>query len=520
MVAVASDQRRPSAITWLLALAALRLLLHTLTNDQYGFHRDELATLSDARHLAWGFPAYPPLTPFIARIALEMLGPSPMAVRFFTALAQCVAMVITGLMAYEFGGRRSAQVAAALAAAASPVSLSAGHLFQYVSFDYLWCVLTAYFVIRLLRTRNPRWWLAVGMAVGLGFLTRYTIAWLVAGLLIGFAATPARKLLATRWFAAAIGLTVLVVLPGVLWQAHHGFVALELTNTIHARDVRIGRTDGFLWKQLLVPASIFTIPLWGAGLIWLFRRGEGARWRALGWAFLATIVLFAFAQARDYYSAPLYPMLLAAGAVRFTQWPRRVRIAQGVGIGAGIAMGIALILPVAPVNSVLFRIGAKISGDHVEEIGWPELTAAVARVRDELPAADHPHSGIFAGNYGEAGALELLGPAYGLPAPISRVNSFWLRGYPDPPPQTLIVLGVSEAFVRAHFQACEIKATFHAPYGIENEENGGFIRVCRGMKEPWPEFWREVKLWSSSSFARRGISTYTHVRRPQPRVVL
>ena len=120
---------------WLVALATLRLLLHTLTNGQYGFHRDELATLADARHLDWGYPAYPPLTPFVARIALELWGPSQVAVRFFTALAQCVGMVVTGLMAYELGGMRSAQIAASLAAAASGVSLSAGHLFQYVSFD-------------------------------------------------------------------------------------------------------------------------------------------------------------------------------------------------------------------------------------------------------------------------------------------------------------------------------------------------------------------------------------------------
>src|SRR5947209_9200650 len=112
----------PSAIGWLLALAAARLLLHSLTNGQYGFHRDELATLADARHLDWGFPAYPPLTPFIARIGMELFGESQIAVRFFAALAQSIGMVVTGLMAREFGGSRGAQITAALAAAASPVS--------------------------------------------------------------------------------------------------------------------------------------------------------------------------------------------------------------------------------------------------------------------------------------------------------------------------------------------------------------------------------------------------------------
>src|ERR1700691_3562304 len=169
-----------SALGILLVLAALLLLLHTLTNGRYGFHRDELATLDDARHLAWGYVAYPPLTPFVARIAVALFGTAPAAVRFFTALAQCVAMVVAGLMARELGGGRGAQIVAALAVSVSPLSMIAGHLFQYVSFDFLWCVLAVYFVIRLLRLGNERWWIAVGTAIGLGLMTRYTIAWLVA----------------------------------------------------------------------------------------------------------------------------------------------------------------------------------------------------------------------------------------------------------------------------------------------------------------------------------------------------
>ena len=247
----------PSALRVLLVLAALRLLLHTLTNGQYGFHRDELATLDDARHLAWGYVAYPPLTPFVARVALGLFGDAPAAVRFFTALAQCVAMVVAGLMARELGGGRAAQIVAALAVAVSPVSMAAGHLFQYVSFDFLWAVLAVYFVIRLLESGNGRWWMAVGVAIGLGLMTRYTIAWLVAGLAVGFLVTPARKLLMSKWLVAGTGIALVIVLPNLIWQANHGFISIDFLQSIHARDMRIGRTDGFLWKQLLVPGQSF-----------------------------------------------------------------------------------------------------------------------------------------------------------------------------------------------------------------------------------------------------------------------
>src|SRR6204780_1716566 len=103
----------PSALRTLLILAALRLLLHTVTNGQYGFHRDELATMDDARHLAWGFVAYPPVTPAIARLAFAIFGNSLAGLRFFAALAQVGAIVLTGLMTRELGGKRAAQMVAA-----------------------------------------------------------------------------------------------------------------------------------------------------------------------------------------------------------------------------------------------------------------------------------------------------------------------------------------------------------------------------------------------------------------------
>ncbi len=478
-------------------MAAVRLLLHTLTNGQYGFHRDELATLDDARHLAWGFVAYPPFTPFVARLALELFGSAPAAVRFFTALAQCVAMVVAGLMARELGGGRRAQIITALAVAVSPVSMSAGHLFQYVSFDLLWSVVTIYFVVRLLNSDNPRWWIAIGATVGLGLITRYTIAWLVAGLAVGFLLTPARRFLMNRWLIAGAAVTLLIVLPNLIWQASHGFISLDFLRTIHARDIRIGRTDGFLWKQLVVPANPFTIPLWIAGLFFYFRKPEGRRYRVLGWAFVAALALFAVTRARDYYSAPLYPMLLAAGAVSSMKWRRWARGLNWAGLAVALGLGIAFALPVAPINSRWFEASIKVNNDLREEIGWQELVDTVAKIRDSLPVEERATSGILTGNYGEAGAIDLYGPAHGLPPALSLVNSFWLRGYGDAPPQTLIVVGLSPEFVEANFASCESKGTITNRFGVANEETEyhKYLWVCRGLREPWPEFWRKIKAW-------------------------
>ena len=164
----------------LTVIACIVALVHILTNGRYGFHRDELQFLSDARHLDWGFVAYPPFTPVVERVGLEVFGVSLVGLRLFSVFAQALAIVITGLMARELSGGRLAQVTAALSVALSPLPLFEGTEFQYSSFDYLWWVLVAYLVVRLLKSGNSRWWIPIGVTVGLGMMTKYTMLFLCA----------------------------------------------------------------------------------------------------------------------------------------------------------------------------------------------------------------------------------------------------------------------------------------------------------------------------------------------------
>jgi 4-amino-4-deoxy-L-arabinose transferase-like glycosyltransferase len=182
-----------SDVGLLVLLAIVRVVLHTATNGQYGFHRDELQTLDDARHLDWGFVVYPPVVPLLARLELVLFGTSLVGFRLLAAVAVSAAMVIAGLIAKELGGGRREQVLAAIATGISPVSLSQGAVFQYVSFDYLWCVLLTYFVVRLLKAEDARWWLAIGAVIGLGMQTKYTMAFFAIGLMSGVVLTGARR---------------------------------------------------------------------------------------------------------------------------------------------------------------------------------------------------------------------------------------------------------------------------------------------------------------------------------------
>jgi hypothetical protein len=488
-----------SGLLLVVVLAGATLIGHFLTGGRYGFHRDELATLDDARHLAWGYVAYPPVTPFFGRMSLCLFGTSLTGFRFFAALAASAGVVLTGLLAGELGGARGAILLAAFAA--TPFALGCGSLMQYVAFDYLWWITAAYFFVRLCKSEDPRWWLAIGAIFGIGMLTKYSMLLCVAGIVVGVFATPLRRQLASEWLWLGTALSVLIFLPNIVWQAQHHFVSLEFLRHIHARDVRIGRTKDFLPDQWRI--NLFGLPLALAGLAYYFFSPNDKRWRALGWLFVVPFILFFVLQGRGYYLAPAYPLLFAGGAVwlekTVRRWQPRFRrltyVAAGIALFMGVAVTGAVVLPIAPIHSRWWNFATAHNGDLVEEIGWPELAETVGRVRDNLPATDRERLGILAGNYGEAGAIDLYGPYHGLPAAISGTNSYWWRGYGKPTPEVVIVVGFDREFVDYYFGSVELVGHTSNREGIVNEETEEHpeIFLCRGLKLSWDEFWRNFQ---------------------------
>ena len=491
--------RTDRGLLFTIVIAVLVFALHTATNHRYGFHRDELQVLDDARALDWGYVVYPPLTPAVARVSSEIFGTSLTGLRSFTALAQSLIIILAALMARDLGGGAAAQVAAAAMTGIAPLAVIQGALFQYVSFDYLWWVLIAWLMIRLIRTGDARLWLAIGATIGVGALTRYTIAFFIAGLVAGVLLTGLRRHLKSPWLWAGVAASVVIFMPNLLWQVRHDFVSLEFLRSIHARDVEIGRTDGFLIEQLFVPANPFAIPWWIAGLWFYFFTGRGKPYRAIGWMFVVPFVLFLLFKGRSYYTAPTYPMLLAAGAVMWERLLvdyRRVALAAaGVAVFAGATMSGVLMLPIAPVNSAVWKVTSVVHDNFAEQIGWPELVDAVAAVHRALPPQERAAAAILVTNYGQAGAINLYGPQRGLPRAISGVNSHWARGYGSRAPQTTIVLGMSEQQAARLFESCEVHGEVTNSYGVSNEESRepNDILVCRGTREPWPRLWGRLR---------------------------
>ncbi|MGA3213976.1 MAG: glycosyltransferase family 39 protein [Terriglobales bacterium] len=483
----------------MLTIAAAMTLLHMLTNGRYGFHRDELQFLSDARHLDWGFVSYPPLTPFVERVSLDLFGLSMVGLRLFSVIAQATAIVVTGLMARELGGGRLAQVTAALAVALSPLPIFEGTEFQYTTFDYLWWVLIAYFTVLLLKTENPRWWLAIGAAIGFGLETKYAILFYIAGLLAGLAFTGARRFVLTGWFWAGVALALLIFLPNFIWLIRHDFISYTFLLHIHVRDVGEGRAEGFLLGQFLICANLYAAPLWLAGLIAFLRN---SRYRMLAWMYLVPLAILFFSKGRHYYMAAAYPMLIAMGAARGERWVnslpawgrRTVEVVFFQGLLITGAYACAVVVPLAS-SGPLRDFAMRHQGDLREEIGWNELVKTVAGIRDSLPSNQSENFGILVGNYGEQGAIEILGTPYHLPPLISMTNSAWLRGYPTPPPTTLIVIGFSQKQADNAFTGCTLAGHNGNSEGIKNEESQFHpdIFVCGSPRLPWPEFWKKYQ---------------------------
>jgi len=497
-----SPVRESNYLRLLLLMGAATVLLHLLVGNRYGFNRDELAILDDARHLAWGYVSYPPTTPFLGRVALLLFGTSLAGFRLFSSFAQAAGVVLTGCMAKEMGGGGFAQIVSACAAV--PFCLALGALMQYSSFDYFLWVLGAYFVVRLLSTQNPRYFVPIGLSVGLGMLTKYTMVFFAIGALAGVLFTSVRKHLRTVWPWLGLLLSLAIFTPNFLWQVRHHFVTYDFLKFIHQRDISEGLTQSFLPNQLEM--TLLCFPLWAAGLYFCLWTSQGKHFRALAWMYLVPLVLLFFAKGRDYYLAPAYPMLYAAGGVLTGQWltglastrARAVRATVAIALGMNILGSMAVALPLAPIQSHWFRLADQINVTLRDEIGWEEFVAQLAQIRDSLPADSRAQLGILVENYGEVGAVNLYGPAYRLPGAISGVNSSWERGYGNLAPQTVIIVGFSQQFVDDHFTACRLIAQVSNSYGVVNEETTERknIYLCGPPKLGWPALWQAFQYFA------------------------
>ena len=498
--------------TPVLLLALADAVLHLATANRYGIFRDELYYIACAHHLAWGYVDHPPFIAFITWLVAHTLGTSLIALRLLPALAGGLLVILTARVAHELGGDSFAQTMAAATIIPVPIYLILHHWLTMNAFEPLLWTGILYFALRLINTSDPRHWLPIGVLTGIGLENKYSMLFCIAGLVLGFLLTPARGWLASRFFWIAAAISALIFLPNLAWLIHHHFPFLEFEHNSRLSGSRIQRGPiDFLADQALIMNPVAaTLAL--VGLVWLFVNPRPRNYRFAGITFLTILLPFLLLKAKNYYVAPAYPLLFAAGAVALeSATANKQQSLRRVYASALLVSGLffaPLVMPILPVPRFL-RLHQALGNftpvrfenqpDSVlpqyfsDEFGWREMARKTGEVYARIPAADRPATAVFANNYGQASAIDYFGPDYGLPPSISRAESFWLWGPRDYTGASVIVLGSDGKGDREHFRTVEIETAVDHPYARRDEHFN--ILLCRDLNTDLRILWPSIKLF-------------------------
>lgn len=552
MTAASTSSRWTTGSAIVLYIAAAKLLLQLLVAGRYGIFRDELYYLACSEHLDWGYVDQPPLIAVVAWFARHVFGNSLVGLRFLPALAGAALVWLTGRLAREMGGDRFAQGFAALAVLASPVFLIFHHWLTMNAFEPLLWVGGAWCVVRAINTARANYWLWFGVTIGVGMQTKYSVVFFALGIVAGLLLSSDRRFLLSKWIWLGAVAALLIFLPNLIWLIHHDFPFLELMNNIRhsGRDVVRGPL-AFIADQAMIMNPIL-FPLWVAGLGWLFfgtnpepetvvseskannqkqHLINRSRYAIFAWAYLVMLITFIVLKGKNYYLAPFYPILFAAGSIAFERLTRRISANSYAGttgvpharrarhlhwlrwaysliiILCGFLLAPLTIPVLSPEAYIRYQrtLGFEppksenqntgpLPQHFADEFGWEDMAREVAQVYNSLPAEERAQTAIFANSYGQAGAIDFFGPKYGLPKAISNHQNYWYWGPRNYTGSTVIVLGSDGKGDRKHFATVDEPARTYHPYSRRDEHFP--ILVCRGLNQNLQTLWPTMKKWN------------------------
>ena len=503
-------QRTPiSGVAFLLAICAL--VLHFVGRNHYGFFRDELYYIACGNHLAFGYVDQPPLIAVIARLSSFLLGTSLSGFRFFPAVASVCLVLLSAWLARELGGGYFAQGLASLAVLFAPIYLAFGSFLSMNAFEPLLWLACACILVRILKSGDERLWLLFGIVAGIGLQNKHTV------LMFGFAVTTGMMLagdwrqLCSKWFWLGGGLAFLIFLPNLIWEAQHNWPQIEVVRNAQTLKNTPVSTWRFLGEQVLFLNPV-ALPIIAMGLAWFLFSKREKRLRAVAWAFLVVIVTVAMLHGKSYYPVPFYSILLAAGSVElevlFENW-KGLRLGYAAMLAVSGLVMVPFSIPILslealvqyeqaiPIENVV-KMERDSTGDlhqlYADMLGWDKMAAAVASVYHSLPPSDRKQCAILAGNYGEAGAIDLLGAAFGLPKAISAHNNYYLWGTNGHTGEVVILFGQHAESTKKLFSSVELAATISDRHAA-SAENHLAIYVCRHPKTPLAQLWPSLRYF-------------------------
>lgn len=502
---------RAGVIHWplVLTLAVVKFLFHLYANGFYGYFRDELYYIACSRHLDWGFVDHPPLVALYAWVG-DLLGPSLRGFRMPVIIAGAVRVILTGVLTARLGGGRIAQALACVAVLFAPIYLGVDSILTMNTFEHLFWLACILVVVHIANGASEKWWLAFGAFAGLGLQNKHSMVFFGAAVVVAMLLTPMRRSFARPWIWIAGVVALLIAMPNLIWEIRHDWATLELLRNVKETGKNVVLAPLPFMVQQAMMLNPFSAPLWIAGLVFLFR---SRRYRVLAWTYVVILVMMIRLEAKDYYVAPIYPMLFAAGAVLVAGTGAGSstiarRIATGgafllVILGGAIAVPLATpVLPPAHYLAYQRALGIKPQATEVshtselpqifsDQFGWEEMVQKVARYYHSLPEAERRKTAIFGSNYGQAAAIDFYGPKYGLPPAISGHQSYFVWGPRNYTGESVILLG-DDGDPTMWRSIHEVDRTSH-PLAMPDENQPIFHG--RGLKVPLRQLWPKLKYW-------------------------
>jgi hypothetical protein len=441
------QNRKSSYTNFILFFVFIKIGLNALAISNFGFHRDELLHLALGDHLDWGYKEVPPFIAVLAKLTTVLFGNSVFAARVFTTICSGIIIWLTGKITVELGGKKFAIALACLAMVFSPAFIASGYLFQPVVFDQLWWVLTVWLLLRYINTHAVKYLYFIGLAIGFGVLTKYTMLFFAAALLLGLAISKQRKLLWSKHTLGAIAVAFMVILPNLIWQFTHHWPVFTHMAALQKEQLEYVKPIDFIIQQLM--ANGVALFVWLTGFCFLVFSFKLRKYQSLAFAYVLIFIFLLQMNGKSYYLFGAYPMLFAAGGYGFERWIKSstaLRVTALVLFTLPNLIVFPTVLPILPLKPTLVFFDYinkhthfikfmtvwedqkhhATTQDYGDMFAWEEMTAKVARQYNALTPEQRRHTIIYPDNYGLAGAIHHFGKQYNLPEPVCLASSFAL----------------------------------------------------------------------------------------------
>jgi hypothetical protein len=492
---------------WVILIAILNVALHMAFYNTLGFHRDELLYFSLGQHLSAGYASVPPFTGFMAWLMIHTFGYSLFAARIIPMLLSGVLVLLAASIAKELKGKEYAQVIVAIAILVTPFNLRGFLLFQPVCFDVFFWTLIFWLALKWINTNAGKYLLFLGLAMGLGMLNKYLVILEIFGLLVALLFSPYRAIFKTKAFYLAIGIAFIVFLPNLIWQlVNHLPVLAHMRALNDSQLVHVNRLD-FFTDQVFIAymAALLLFP----GIIFILFDKSMKNYRPIAVASLIALFLLALMRGKSYYAVGLFPLWIAAGGIFWELKLKRTFTRALVPL-----LMIVITLPILPMGLPVYKaeklaayfadVKARsgfdmvlrwetgrihsLPQDYADMLGWDELAAVTAQAYQQI--ADKDATMIYAENYGQAGAIMVLGKKYNLPEPVCFSESFyyWFPRNPEYEIMNLIYIN-SElgGDIKYLFTDCRKIGQVQNPLA---REFGTEVWLCTNPHSSFNEFWR------------------------------